>query len=428
MRKGRDSPCCDWPWRAWPWPKGCCCIPLWIAVIFIGIIFILSCCAFLWPGLQYVNEQNVACSGSESWYKYPGGVWHILVLITVILCIVTGILEICAGICDLCWGWNTAKMLTKISLFTGFFGWLFGIGACSFAIEFAEDLVGGMCCQAFASGETMDICSPQLHHATSWTDFKWANVYALIGMWTIYLWFYFTIWAHLKELEPKEGWCDCCPPLWVWIILIGILLIFQLFHLFDPALRASCFSVDESVCEDENWASLWCNLWQYCIIFVIVMGACLVIEGILDGCCTCFVNAKRCSKLALFLGVMMFCLAVITCSITIEWKRYEIHEGICCGAQEKGNYEDVNMCYDDRMFNSDGWSLLKWSHVFIIIGAFTIWPCCILGPVYQHHELMSKAIEDPPPDMDEDDIYDDEDSMDKDNAPYTPNEDLHRNT
>merc|ERR1711879_591439 len=121
---------------------------------------------------------------------------------------------------------------------------------------------------------------------------------------------------------------------------------------------------DSSECEDEAWADAWCDLWQSCIAFVGIMGVCMIVEGILDGCCMCYVNAKRCAKVALFLGVCMFVLAVTTSSITVEWKQWQIHDGICCAAEQHGNLEDVDFCWEDGVVDEDGWSSLKWIHVF----------------------------------------------------------------
>jgi len=404
LNDGKGPHCCDWPWRAFPWPRGCCCVKLWKSVIVIGIILLCTIFTFIDPSLGWAWDQSHNCGGSDSWYKYAGGVWFILVLITVILCIIIGILEIFAGICDILGGYNSAKMATKIALFLGPFAWLFGIGTTSFAIEFAEQLSAGICCQSRNGAD----------HCEDWTDIKWHNVYLLISVFFIGGLFLLTIYSHFKELEPKEGWCDCCPPLWFWIIIIGIILILCIFFLFMPALRAAC-SADGKDCPDFEWADAWCNMWRSVIITVCVIGIAAVFEGCYHGCCWKYKDAKRCSKLAICLGFCVFLVSAVCCSITIEFKDHEIGEGICCMAIQHGNVEDVDMCWEDDALSFD-YGQLKWTHVLILIAAFVIWPCCIMGPIYKHHEELSEKAND----------YEDyvEDSYSAGVDPYSDNEKL----
>lgn len=401
---GKGPHCCDWPWRAFPWPRGCCCVMLWKSVIVIGIILLCTILTFFDQSLGWAWDQSHICGGADSWYKYAGGVWFILVLITIILCVVVGILEIFAGICDFLGGYNSAKMATKIALFLGVFAWLFGIGTTSFAIEFAEQLSAGICCQSRNAAD----------HCEDWTDMKWHNVYLLISVFFFGLLFLLTIYSHFKELEPKEGWCDCCPPLWFWIIVIGIILILCIFFLFMPALKATC-SADGKDCPDFEWADAWCNMWRSVIITVFVIGIAAVFEGCYHGCCWKYKDAKRCSKLAICLGFLVFLVSAVCCSITIEFKDKEIGEGICCMAEEHGNVKDVDMCWEDDARSFD-YGQLKWTHVLILIASFVIWPCCIMGPIYKHHEELSEKAND----------YEDyvEDSYSAGDNPYSDNEKL----
>jgi len=346
----------------------------------IGIILLYTILTLINPRLGWALDQGVNCGGSDSWYKYAGGVWFMLTLVTVILCVIVGILEIFAGICDFLGGYNSAKMATKIALFIGVFAWLFGIGTTSFTIEFAEQLTAGICCH---SGDQADYCD-------DWTEAKWHNVYLLICVFFFGGLFLLTIYSHFKELEPKEGWCDCCPPLWFWIIIIGLMLIFCIFFLFDPALTAAC-SLDGKDCPDFDWADAWCNMWRSVIITVCVIGVAAVFEGCFHGCCWKHKDSKRCSKFALCLGFFVFLVSAVCCSITIEFKDKEIGDGICCMAEEHGNVKDVDMCYDDGVISYD-YGQLKWTHVLILIASFVIWPCCIMGPIYKHHEELSEKI------------------------------------
>jgi len=373
-------------------------------VIFIGIILLCTILTFFDQSLGWAWDQSPQCGGADSWYKYAGGVWFILVLITVILCVVVGILEIFAGICDFLLGYNSAKMATKIALFLGVFAWLFGIGTTSFAIEFAEQLSAGICCHSRNAAD----------HCEDWTDIKWHNVYLLISVFFIGGLFLLTIYSHFKELEPKEGWCDCCPPLWFWIIIIGIILILCIFFLFMPALRAAC-SADGKDCPDFEWADAWCQMWRSVIITVCVIGVAAVFEGCYHGCCWKYKDAKRCSKLAICLGFCVFLVSAVCCSITIEFKDHEIGEGICCMADQHGNVKDVDMCWEDDAISLD-YGQLKWTHVLILIAAFVIWPCCIMGPIYKHHEELSEKAND----------YEDyvEDSYSAGVDPYSDNEKL----
>jgi len=381
LEDGTGPHCCDWPWRAFPWPRGCCCIPLWLSVIIIGLLLLLPVFAFVDPSLQWAIDQGPSCGGSEHWYKYAGGVWWVLVLVTVILCIIVAILEIVAGVCDFLGGYNSAKMATKFGFFIGIFAWLFGIITTSFAIEFAEMLSLGTCCQSNGRAD----------HCDDWNDIKWDNVYLLICVFLIGLLMLLTIFSHMKELEPKEGWCDCCPPLWFWIIVIGIVLIFMIFWLFDPALVAACSLDGKDLCDDFNWIDAWCNMWRWALISVCIMGVVAVFEGCFHGCCWKHKDSKRCSKCAIVMGLLIFLLVAICCSITIEFKDEEIGQGICCMADHHGNLKNVDMCYEDGSYDYDPYQL-KWTHVLILIGAFVIWPCCIMCPIYQHHEQLSEKI------------------------------------